>query len=107
MRSSAAAALCKSVQPRRLVVQKSPKQPPAPGGGCTVVRQGDVFCAIVDASALSQASQPAAVSGDPQVNPLFSRKMLPLTRAAADIRLRFLDGQTSWPAVDNDKENSP
>ncbi|PAT73024.1 hypothetical protein CJ738_09135 [Klebsiella pneumoniae] len=61
----------------------------------------------MDASALSQASQPAASQETWQVNPLFSRKMLPLTRAAADIRLRFLDGQTSWPAVDNDKENSP
>ncbi len=50
---------------------------------------GRRFCAIVDASALSRAAQPAAVSGDWQVNPLFSRKMLPLTRAAADIRLRF------------------
>ncbi|OGE60488.1 hypothetical protein BHS30_11400 [Klebsiella pneumoniae] len=71
------------------------------------MRQGDVFCAIVDASALSQAASPRRSQETWQVNPLFSRKMLPLTRAAADIRLRFLDGQTSWPAVDNDKENSP
>ncbi|MER0132956.1 hypothetical protein KD913_21460 [Klebsiella pneumoniae] len=46
---------------------------------------GRRFCAIVDASALSRAAQPAAVSGDPQVNPLFSRKMLPLTRAQRQI----------------------
>ncbi|PAW18236.1 hypothetical protein CKJ90_16620 [Klebsiella pneumoniae] len=61
----------------------------------------------MDASALSQAAQPAAVSGDLAGKSSVFAQMLPLTRAAADIRLRFLDGQTSWPAVDNDKENSP
>ncbi len=32
--------------------------------------------------------------------------MLPLTRSGR-YSSKVLDGQTSWPAVDNDKENSP
>lgn len=52
--SSTAAALCKSVLTRRLIGQKSPEQPPAPGCGCTVVEAALRFCAIVDASAFSQ-----------------------------------------------------
>ena len=97
---SAAAALCKSVQPAVWLCKKIAKTAARAGGGCTVVRQGDVFAPSTPAPSARRPS-PRRSQESWQVNPLFSRKMLPLTRSGR-YSFKFLDGQPSWPAVDND-----
>ncbi|WP_446874342.1 hypothetical protein, partial [Klebsiella pneumoniae] len=56
---------------------------------------GRRFCAIVDASALSQAAQPAAVSGDlAGKSSVFAQNVTPDTRSG-----RYSSKVFGWPNV--------